>query len=101
MEKLREIEWENNFTKEKDTCCFFIPIKLGMQILGVLTILSALSVIFGAIQSINIMIIMAIFMFVVGAVMIVIAKAWFEWLKDDSSETREKVCEMAKINVFV
>ena len=80
-----------------DTCCICIEIGLGMKIMGVLSCLSAISMMIMPV--LNFVFLNSIVMLAIALIAVYGGFLWFKWLRNDEAETRKGAVLACALNV--
>ena len=80
-----------------DTCCICIEIGLGMKIMGVLSCLSAISMMIMPV--LNFVFLNSIVMLAIALIAVYGGFLWFKWLRNDEAETRKGAILACALNV--
>ena len=80
-----------------DTCCICIEIGLGMKIMGILSCLSAISMMIMPV--LNFVLLNSIVMLAIALIAVYGGFLWFKWLRNDEAETRKGAILACALNV--
>ena len=80
-----------------DTCCICIEIGLGMKIMGILSCLSAISMMIMPV--LNFVFLNSIVMLAIALIAVYGGFLWFKWLRNDEAETRKGAILACALNV--
>ena len=97
MDKAADLQKHTKLPCEKDeNCCLCIPLKLGMQIFAVLSILGGVLNAINAVLILTVSLVAGIIVLAFSAIGIYIAFVWYQWLKKNDQESTQRVVRMCK-----
>ena len=95
MDKAADLQKHTKLPCEKDeNCCLCIPLKLGMQIFAVLSILGGVLNAINAVLILTVSLVAGIIVLAFSAIGIYIAFVWYQWLKKNDQESTQRVVRM-------
>ena len=85
---------------DTEKCCLCIPIKTGMKIMAILSMIQAVLLIIVGIMALAVPLVAVVFL-IMAALPLMVSFQWFKWLKEDNSETTSNVEKWMRIQMFV
>lgn len=75
---------DNDFKNQDLKCCLCFPIATGMKVMGVLSLVQAVLIVYGGVALLAPAPIAAIVMLLLALPALMTAFQWFKWLKEDN-----------------
>ena len=102
LDKVKDLQGHTKLPCEKETHCLIcIPLRLGMQIFGVLSIIGGILNIFSILGAFSVSLITGVVTLVFCLVGLYSAFLWYTWFKKDDKESTEKIVWFNKICYIV